>query len=103
MDSGYVTQVEYKEHNKRMEDEHKRQNQRIKDLEDLLGQNNKLLASVERLATNMENMQKEVAAQGKRIIALESRDGENWRKYTGYIITAILSLAIGLLWDQFVK
>ena len=45
----------------------------------------------------MEHMLTEQVAQGKRLEVLEKRDGEMWRKVTGYIITTIVGLALGLL------
>lgn len=98
----FVTRVEYEEHNKRMEDEHTRQNHRIGILEKSIEQNNKLLVSVEKLALNMENMQKEQKEQGERLETLESRDGEMWRKAVGYAVTALISLVLGFLFNQII-
>ena len=96
----FLTNAEHKEFAQRMEDEHKRQNHRIEKLEKETEQNNKLLVSVERLALSMENMQKELKDQGERVEVLESRDGEMWRKVTGYIITAIIGAVIGFMFKQ---
>lgn len=100
MDSGYVTLVEYKEHNERMDDEHKRQNHRLELLEKATEQNNKLLVAVERLALSMENMQKELKEQGDRVDALESRDGENWRKFAGDALKVVISIVIGFIFAK---
>lgn len=99
MDSA-LTRAEHNEFAKRMEDEHNRQNHRISEIEKTLEQNNKLLVSVERLATSMETMQKEQADQGDRLEKLEARDGEMWRKLIGYIVTAIAGIIIGFLFKQ---
>ena len=96
----YITRQEYEEHNKRMDDEHKRQNHRLEDLEKTTTQNNKLLLSVEKLALNMENMQKEQRDQGERLEALESRDGEMWRKAVGHVITVAIGIVIGYVFKQ---
>ena len=96
----YITRQEYEEHNKRMDDEHKRQNHRLEDLEKTTAQNNKLLVAVEKLALNMENMQKEQRDQGKRLEALESRDGEMWRKAVGHVITGAIGIFIGCVFKQ---
>ena len=97
----YVAKVEFDEHSKRMEDEHQRMNNRIKELEENMKENTKLLISVERLATNMENMQKEMQSQGqcsdeqkKEIEELKSRDGKMWRQVIGYLISAIIGASI---------
>lgn len=48
----------------------------------------------------MENMLKEQIDQGKRIEVLENRDGEMWRKVTGYIVTAIIGIVLGFIFNQ---
>lgn len=107
MDSSYITRREYEEHNKRMDDEHKRQNHRISELEKVTEQNNKLLISVEKLAVNMETMQKEQQKQGERLEAqgeeieeLKNRDGEKWRKVTSHLLTTALGILAGYILKQ---
>lgn len=107
MDSGYITRREYEEHNKRMDDEHKRQNHRIGELEKVTEQNNKLLISVEKLAVNMETMQKEQQKQGERLEAqgeeieeLKNKDGEKWRKVTSHLLTTALGILTGYILKQ---
>ena len=100
MDMEYVALIVYEDHNKRMEDEHHRMNHRIMELEKTHEENHKLLISVEKLALCMENMQKEQAEQGERLDKLEDRDGENWRKSVGYIMTTVIGLVIGYLFKQ---
>lgn len=96
----FITRREYEEHNKRMEDEHSRQNHRIGLLEKATEENNKLLLSVEKLALNMESMQKELHEESERLEVLENRDGEMWRKVTGYIATAIVGGLITFIFTQ---
>ena len=64
-------------------------------------ENHKLLVSVEKLAINMEGLQREQKEQGNRLEALESRDGEMWRKAVGYVVTAIIGIVIGYIFKQF--
>ena len=90
----------HEEYAARMEADHERFNSRIKDLEKKTEQNTQMLVSIERLATNMELMQKELKEQGERIVVLESRDGEMWRKAVGYLITAIIGIVIGFMFKQ---
>ncbi len=97
---GALTRAEHIEFAKRMEDEHNRQNKRISNLEQSVEQNNKLLVSIERLASNMENMQKEQEEQGKRLVKLEEKDGDMWRKVVGYIVTAVIGIVIGFVFKQ---
>ena len=96
----FVTRAEYNEHNRRMDDEHGRLNERVYKVEQVLGENNKLLISVERLASSMEIMQKEQKEQGERILKIENRDGEKWRTVSMYAITAVLGIFIGFALKQ---
>lgn len=86
--------------NKRLSDEDKRQNRRIDDLEETVRQIGALTTSVEKLAVSMEGMLREQEQQGKRLEALEGRDGEMWRKVTGYLLTAVVGIVVGFLFRQ---
>lgn len=97
---GNLTRAEHNEFVKRMEDEHVRQNKRIGALEKAVEENNKLLISVEKLALSMENMQTEQTHQGERLEKLESKDGENWRKFVGYVICAVVGIVVGFIFRQ---
>lgn len=92
-----ITRTEHEEFRRRIEEENKRQDKRIALLEEQTREIGEQNASIERLAVNMEHMLTEQVAQGKRLEVLEKRDGEMWRKVTGYIITTIVGLALGLL------
>lgn len=95
-----ITRAEHEEFRRRMEEEHKRQDKRIELLEEDVKETQRLVGSVERLATNMETMAQEQAKQGKRLEALEGRDGEMWRKVVGYIITAVAGVLVGFVFKQ---
>lgn len=96
METTPITRAEHEEFRKRMEEEDKRQNKRLDNLEE----NAKLLSSIEKLAANMEHMAKEQEKQGKRLETLEKRDGEMWRKVVGYIITAVIGVVVGFVFTQ---
>ncbi len=96
-----ITRAEHEEFRRRIEEENKRQDRRIELLEENVKQNGVLSASVERLATNMENMLKELEKQGKRIEVLEGRDGEMWRKVVGYVATSVVGVIIGIVFSGF--
>ena len=107
MDSDYISRNEHNEfarrmetENKRLNDENVRQNKRIKDLEDNVLKIQTLATSVQKLAVNMESMLKEQEKQGKRLELLEGRDGEMWRKVTGHIITAVISIILGYIFAR---
>lgn len=102
-----ITRAEHEEfcrrmeaENKRLEDENKRQNRRIDELEENARQISSLAASTEKLAVNMENMLKVQEQQGERLERLESRDGEMWRKVTGYVITAVIGIVVGFIFTR---
>lgn len=95
-----ITRAEHEEFSRRLEEENKRQDKRIELLEVNVEKMGALTASVEKLAQSMEGMLKEQEKQGKRLETLEGRDGEMWRKVTGYIVTAIISIVIGFVFAQ---
>lgn len=92
-----IDRAEHEEFAKRMEAENERQNQRIKMLEEAVRKSTALTTNVERLAVNMESMMKELERQGKRLEALERRDGEMWRKVVSYVITAVAGAIIAFV------
>ena len=86
-----ITRAEYEEYQKRMEQEDHRQNTK---------QINALTVSIEKLAQSVESMVREQEAQGKRLVSLESKDGEMWRKVVGYVITAVIGIVLGFAFTQ---
>ena len=99
-DTQYLTVELHNEYARRMEEEHERQNVRIKALEKSSKENTKLIISVEKLATSVQTMAQEQKAQGKRLEELENKDGEMWRKVVSYAITAIIGIIIGFIFKQ---
>ncbi len=95
-----ITRAEHLEFCKRIEEENRRQDKRIEQLEESTHQINILTTSVEKLALSLEAMVKEQEQQGKRLETLEGRDGEMWRKVVGYVITAVLGITIGFIFTQ---
>ena len=100
MENGCISREEHEEFRKRMEDENHRQNRRIELLEGSVQQIGKLASSVEKMATSLQSMVKEQEQQGKRLTALESRDGEMWRKVVTYAITAVVGILVGVAAKQ---
>ena len=98
--SEFISRREHDEFAQRMEDEHTRQNRRIGELEQTIKQINSLIVSVEKLALNMQSMLAEQKKQGERLQKLENRDGEMWRKVTGYVATAIIGIVVGYVFKQ---
>ena len=89
-----ISREEHEEFRRRMEDEHKRINHRIAELEETVRQIGELTASVQKLALSVESMAKTQNKQGERLEELESHDGKMWRKVSGYIITMLIGAVI---------
>ena len=99
MENG-ISREEHQEFCKRMEEENRRQNHRIELLEGSVQQLSKLATSVEKMAASLQSMVREQEQQGKRLTALESRDGEMWRKVVTYAITAAVGIIVGFAAKQ---
>ena len=95
-----IARAEYEEYKKRLDEENKRQDKRIELLEESTKQINALTVSIEKLAQSVESMVKEQGRQGDRLEALESRDGEMWRKVVGYVATAVIGIVVGFIFTQ---
>ena len=95
-----ITRAEHEEFCKRIDAENNRQNQRIKLLEEQTRQVTDIALSVKELAQSIKQMTEIQKEQGEKLERLESRDGEMWRKVTGYIITAIIGIVIGFAFKQ---
>lgn len=95
-----ISRAEHEEFAKRMEDEHKRINHRVGNLESEVRQIGELTASVEKLAQSVQQMAKSQGRQEERLEELEGRDGEMWRKVTGYVITAVIGIVVGYIFTQ---
>ena len=97
MPDDYVSRMEHEEFVKRIDDNAKQLNDRIDKIERQNNQITDLLVLVNKLANSMEHMMKDTEDQSKRLDKLESKDGEMWRKFLGYVISGIVGIAITLL------
>ena len=100
MDDTTISRAEHEEFAKRIEEENHRQNRRIEILEKNMQQLAALTSSVEKLAYSIEGMVKEQESQGNRLEKLESKDGEKWRSASNYVITVIIGLVLGYIFQQ---
>lgn len=101
MGDSYLTVAVHEEFARRMDDEHKRQNKRISNLEETVEDIGELTASVASLAKSVEQMAKAQEKQSARLEALEGRDGEMWRKVVGYAATFIVGAVLSYIFAQF--
>ena len=96
----FITRLEHEEYVKRMEQEHKGMNARIKDLETEVKEIIDLTISINNLALSVDSMAKEQKKQREQLESLKARDGERWRTVTTYIITAVIGILIGFVFKQ---
>lgn len=99
MDSTTITRAEHEEFCKRVEAEDHRQNKRLELLEEQTKQITDLVLSVRELAQSVKQLAEIQKTQGEKLDELENRDGEMWRKVSGYVITAIIGLVLGYLFN----
>ena len=97
-----ISRGEHEEFARRIDAQEKRQDRRLELLEENVREIGALTVSVQKLAQSLQSMVKEQEQQGRRLQALESRDGEKWRKLVGYIATALTSGAVTLLLSQII-
>lgn len=89
-----ITRGEYEEAIKRIEAEEKRQNKRLDNLEESIATLTELTISIEKIAVNIEQMQKELTKQGERLEKIEAEPGENWKKVIWLIVAALVGFGI---------
>lgn len=97
----YFTRAEHEEFAKRIDLENRHQNQRIDNLEEHSRKITDIVISVRELAQSVKQMAETQERQGHRLEELEDRDGEVWRKVTGYIITAVIGAILGFTLKKF--
>ena len=97
----YLPIAVHEEYARRMDDEHRRQNKRLTDLEQKVEDISSLTASVQSLAQSVEQLAKAQEKQNKRLETLENRDGEMWRKVIGYAVTFIVGAVLSFIFSQF--
>lgn len=95
-----ITRAEHEEFSRRLEDWNKRQDKRLELLEENVREIGTLTASVEKLALSVQSMVKEQERQGQRLETLEDRDGAKWRKFVGYVASALVAGIVGFLLAQ---
>ena len=100
MDGNYLPLAVHEEYARRMEDEHKRQNKRITDLEEKVEDIGDLTASVASLAKSVEQMAKAQEKQGQRLEALEQKPAKRWDSLVDKAIWAVAGALIAYALSQ---
>jgi len=90
----FVTRDEHQEFARRIEDENSRQNKRLEIIEGKQSQISELVVSVKVLATNVENIAKEINEQGLRLREIEGKPAKRWETIISCIITGLVGAAI---------
>ena len=93
----YITRTEHNEFAKRVDEENRRQNDRLDSHDNTLRQILSISNSVEKLAIHMEHMSEEQKSQGERLKVLEDRDGEKWRSVVSHIIVAVVTAVVSFI------
>lgn len=96
MDDFLPTEV-HAEFAQRMEDEHRRINQRLEGVESSVKEITRLTLSVQSLAESVQRMCKEQERQSERLQTLEDRDGDNWRALMKYLLTGLAGALAGFI------
>lgn len=96
----YVTKAEYSVMVKRVEDEEKRQNHRLEELEGDVKEIHQLAISVNSMAVSVDNLTKEIAKQSIRLEKIEAEPAENWNKAVWVVVSALIGMALGALFKS---
>lgn len=96
MEQTFVTEREFNLSNQRIADENHRQNERINMLETNYAIVQQLAVQMERLATNMETMAKELTRQGTTLNELEMKPSKRWDLVVTSLITGVVGAIVGM-------
>jgi uncharacterized protein HemX len=96
MEQTFVTEREFNLSNQRIADENHRQNERINMLEANYAIVQQLAVQMERLATNMETMAKELTRQGTKLNELEMKPSKRWDLIVTSLITGVVGAIVGM-------
>ena len=94
MDNNYIQRREHDEYVKRMDDEHRRINYRLKKCEEISKQIQDININISNLAGNMKQLLDEQLEQGKRLDKIEDEPNKTLGALKNSIINAI-GTAIG--------
>ena len=95
-----ISRAEHEEFARRINEENKRQNNRLKLLEEQTRQMADIVASVRELALSVKQMAETQRDQGEKLEKLEGRDGEKWREVASYVVLTTIGIVIGFLFQR---
>lgn len=94
MENDFITRREFEEYQKRLEDKKNGWDDDLAEVKTEVKELRTLTTSVAELAQSVKAMAAELQRQGGRLEAIEKRDGEMWRKFIGYVLTAIITAVV---------
>ena len=97
MSEGVISEKVFDQAMKRIDEGQSHQDMRIESLEKNYAIVHELALHMERLATNMESMAKELAKQGEKLNDLEAKPSKRWDLIVTTIITTIIGAIIGMV------
>ena len=101
MDGNYLPMAVHNEYARRMDDEHKRQNARIADLETKVEDIADLTTSVASLAQSIKQMATAQEKQAKRLEALEQKPAKRWESIVEKIILVVVTALVTYALSKF--
>ena len=90
----FLTKAEHSEFSKRIDKEAEIINTRITALEKAVVGITQITINVERLATSMEQVVKEIEKQGKRLDAIEDTPKKRWESIIAALIAGLVGFAL---------
>ena len=90
----FLTKAEHSEFSKRIDKEAEIINTRITALEKAVVGITQITINVERLATSMEQVVKEIEKQGKRLDAIEDTPKKRWETIVAALIAGLVGFAL---------
>lgn len=95
----FISRGEHEEFSRRLEEAQKRVDSRLRILEKRDEQLNQLVSDLQSLARSVSNIVDIQEKYDTRLDTLEGRDGEKWREVSKYIVTALISAALGYFFN----
>ena len=93
----YLLKAVHEEFALRVDEEHKRQDKRLTDLEGKVEDIGDLTASVASLAKSVEQMAKAQEKQAKRLEALEKKPAKKWESFADKVVWAVAAALIAFM------
>ena len=90
--NAHVTQMETEF--ARRDDENKRQNHRLDNLEDSVKQIQDLTISVNGMASSIDRMVKQLEKQGERLDKIEKEPADKWKQASWIVVSVILTAVV---------